>query len=86
MLISPWAKRNFVDHTLTDQTSIIHFIEDNWLGGKRIGDGSFDAISGSVNNMFDFNQAENRGTFLLNPNTGEPMGGGDQDHGFGGRW
>ena len=37
MVISPWAKANFVDHTLTDQTSIIRFIEDNWLRGQRIG-------------------------------------------------
>jgi len=72
MLISPWAKHNFVDHTLTDQTSIIHFIEDNWLGGKRIGTGSFDAVSGSVNNMFDFTHMENRRPYLLNPNSGEP--------------
>jgi phospholipase C len=72
MVISPWARHNFVDHTLTDQTSIIHFIEDNWLGGKRIGSGSFDAISGPVNNMFDFHQMENRGRFLLNPTSGEP--------------
>ena len=27
MLVSPWAKTNFVDHTLTDQSSIIAFIE-----------------------------------------------------------
>jgi phospholipase C len=26
-----------VDHALTDQSSILRFIEDNWLGGKRIG-------------------------------------------------
>ena len=43
LVISPWAKDNFVDHTVTDQSSIIHFIEDNWLGGQRIGNGSFDA-------------------------------------------
>ena len=73
MLISPWAKHNFVDHTLTDQSSIIRFIEDNWLGGKRIGDGSFDAVAGSVNNMFDFSHRENWGEFLLHPGTGEPM-------------
>jgi len=29
MVISPYAKPNFVDHTLTDQSSIIRFIEDN---------------------------------------------------------
>jgi phospholipase C len=73
-LISPYAKHNFVDHTLTDQSSIIHFVEDNWLGGKRIGSGSFDAISGTVNNMFDFSHRDDhdRDQFLLNPTTGEP--------------
>ena len=30
LVISPWAKQDFVDHTLTDQSSIIHFVEDNW--------------------------------------------------------
>ena len=30
LVISPYAKTNFVDHTLTDQTSILRFIEDNW--------------------------------------------------------
>jgi phospholipase C len=73
MVISPWAKHNFVDHTLTDQTSIIRFIEDNWLGGKRIGSGSFDAIAGPVTNMFDFSHRQNWGEFLLNPSTGEPL-------------
>ena len=54
MVISPYAKANYVDHTMTDQTSIIRFIEDNWLGGQRIGNGSFDVLAGSLNNMFDF--------------------------------
>ena len=31
--ISPYAKRNFVDHTVTDQTSILRFVEDNWKTG-----------------------------------------------------
>ncbi len=73
MVISPWAKANYVDHTLTDQSSIIRFIEDNWLRGQRIGDGSFDAIAGSVNNMFDFSHMNMRAPYLLNPVTGEPM-------------
>jgi phospholipase C len=29
VVISPWAKRKFVDHTVTDQTSPLRFIEDN---------------------------------------------------------
>ncbi|MFZ3217540.1 MAG: alkaline phosphatase family protein [Candidatus Acidiferrales bacterium] len=75
MVISPYAKKNFVDHGTTDQSSIIRFVEDNWLDGERIGDGSFDAIAGSINNMFNFDQCRNEdGILLLNPATGEPQG------------
>ena len=70
MVISPWAKRNFVDHTITDQTSILRFVEDNWLKGERIGQGSFDAIANPLNNMFDFTARSNDGLYLLDPNTG----------------
>ena len=34
LVISPYAKENYVSHALTDQTSILRFIEDNWLGGS----------------------------------------------------
>jgi phospholipase C len=54
LVISPFARRNFVDHSLTDQTSILRLIEDNWLNGERVGGGSFDAIAGSLYSMFDF--------------------------------
>ena len=57
LVISPWSKPNFVDHTLTDQTSIIRFVEDNWLNGQRIGSGSFDAIANSIQSMMDFTKA-----------------------------
>jgi phospholipase C len=30
LVLSPFAKRNYVDHALADQTSIIRFIEENW--------------------------------------------------------
>jgi phospholipase C len=53
LVISPYARTNFVDHTLTDQTSIIRFIEDNWNTG-RIGDHSFDERAGALSAMFDF--------------------------------
>ena len=57
LVISPFAKRNHVDHTLTDQTSVLRFIEDNWLNGERIQPGgSFDTIAGTLNNMFDFDR------------------------------
>jgi phospholipase C len=71
LVISPWAKDNFVDHTVTDQTSIIHFIEDNWLGGQRIGNGSFDAYANSIVQDFDFAKIRTNGTLCLNPTTGE---------------
>ncbi len=57
VLISPFTKANYVDHTLTDQSSIIRFIEDNW-GTGRIGGGSYDALAGSLINMFDFSQTQ----------------------------
>lgn len=77
MVISPYSRQNFVDHTMTDQSSIIRFIEDNWLGGQRIGNGSFDAIAGPINNMFDFSDRDrddNFQRFVLNDQTGEPTG------------
>jgi len=72
MIISPYSRVNFVDHTITDQTSVIRFIEDNWNLG-RIGDGSFDAVSGPLNNMFDFRHPDAAKLFL-DPATGEPVG------------
>ncbi len=71
LVISPWARENFVDHTVTDQSSVIHFIEDNWLSGQRIGQGSFDGIANSIAQMFSFTAIRNNGVLFLNPTTGE---------------
>src|ERR1700726_5270086 len=55
LLVSPLAKRNYGDHTLTDQSSVLRFIEDNWLSGARIQPGgSFDTIAGPIDHIFDF--------------------------------
>jgi phospholipase C len=67
--VSPFARHNFVDHTMTDQSSIVRFIEDNWLARQRIL-GSYDAIAGPLDNMFDFTQNAND-RVVLDPNTGE---------------
>jgi phospholipase C len=72
LVISPWAKVNYVDHTLTDQTSILRFVEDNWLGGARLGQGSFDAIAGSIDGMFDFGSGPSLDRLRLDEATGEP--------------
>ncbi len=71
LVVSPWARQNFVDHSVTDQTSIIRFVEDNWLGGQRIGQGSFDALANSITQMFNFSKIRHDGTLFLNPSTGE---------------
>jgi phospholipase C len=78
IVISPFAKRNFVDHTLTDQSSVLRFIEDNW-GTGRIGGGSFDQIAGSLMNMFDFCGGEDDchhgdRRLILDPDSGQPVG------------
>ena len=70
LVISPYSKANFVDHTVTDQTSVIRFVEDNWLNGQRIGNGSFDTIANSIANMFDFTKMQAKGKLVLDPTTG----------------
>ncbi|MDR3721123.1 MAG: alkaline phosphatase family protein [Candidatus Acidoferrales bacterium] len=69
LVISPFARKNFVDHTLTDFSSVVRFIEDNW-GLPRIANGSFDVIAGSVQNMFDFDNKRDD-TVFLDPVTGQ---------------
>jgi phospholipase C len=78
VIISSWAKPDFVDHTLTDQSSILKFVEDNWKL-PRI-DGSFDNIAGSLNSMFNFKEGggEN-GKLFLDPVTGQPFDRGRSD-------
>jgi phospholipase C len=71
LAISPWAKANFVDHALTNQASIITFIEDNWLDGQRLGQGSFDSMSNSITSMFDFHHAPRMRKLFLDEHTGE---------------
>jgi phospholipase C len=71
LLISPFAKKNFVSHTLTDQSSIVRFIEDNWLGGQRLSSQSADNSAGSLQDMLDFSQQPTR-ALLLDPVSGEP--------------
>ena len=70
MVISPYARQNFVDHTLTDQTSVIRFIEDNWLLGDRIGHGSFDSVANSIASMLQVQPTTCLRYILLNDQTG----------------
>ncbi|MBV9398125.1 MAG: phospholipase [Bryobacterales bacterium] len=74
LVISPYAKVNYVDHTVTDQSSILRFIEDNWNLG-RIGNGSTDAFAGSLMGMFNFNGGVAQ-PLILDPGTGNVTSGG----------
>jgi len=75
LVVSPWAKTNFVDHTTTDQTSVLRFIEDNWALGQ-IGRGSFDGLAGSLANLFDWARQPRTTPLVLNPFTGLVVSGG----------
>jgi len=72
-VISPWARRNYVDHTLLTQSSVLRFIEDNWLGGRRLGGGSFDASAGSIEGMFDFSGQGDTPALFLDDTLGTPV-------------
>jgi phospholipase C len=71
-VVSPWARSNFVDHSLSNQTSVVRFIEDNWDLG-RVGGGSFDSRSSSLTGLFDFGHP-NADKLLLDPSTGQRAG------------
>jgi phospholipase C len=71
IVVSPFARANFVDHRVTDQSSITRFIEDNWNLG-RIGNGSTDAIAGTLDGLFDFSGEGENGKLFLDPLSGQP--------------
>ncbi|MCU1413179.1 MAG: phospholipase [Microbacteriaceae bacterium] len=66
LVISPYAKANYIDSTPTEQSSITAFIEDNWQTG-RLGDHSFDERAGSLDGMFDFTATAGQ-RLILNKN------------------
>jgi phospholipase C len=82
LAVSPWSKSNFVDHTIIDQSSILRFVEDNWLHSQRI-TGSFDVLAGPLDNLFDFTREGDGGTFVLSPSTGLPDQNGRGGNGYG---
>ena len=67
LVISPWAKTNYVSHVQISQASVVRFIEDNWLNGQRLGGGSFDATAGSINDLFNFSGTANLVRTYIDP-------------------
>ncbi|WP_233805558.1 phospholipase C [Paraburkholderia sp. HP33-1] len=73
IVISPYARSNYIDHTAITQASVVRFIEDNWLGGTRIGSGSHDATTGSIMSLFDFTNGGNTPVLYLDTNLGTKL-------------
>jgi phospholipase C len=78
LVISPYTRDNYVSNNLTDTTSVVKFIEQNWLHGETI-PGSFDKVSGSLDapgGLLDFNTSPHFNPVILNPATGAVVKGG----------
>jgi phospholipase C len=73
LVVSPWARANYVGHDRISLASVVRFIEDNWLNGQRLGGGSFDATAGSINGLFDFAAAASSAPLYLDPTAGTPL-------------
>jgi phospholipase C len=74
LVISPWTRENYVSHNVTDQSSVVKFIEDNWLGGRSTGPGSFTRIAGSLDapgGVLDFWARPHFDPVILDPTSGE---------------
>jgi phospholipase C len=70
LVISPWAKSNYVDSSFIDQSSVVKFIEYNWRL-PALGNGAVDTAAGSIAGMLNFHGRRNPPLFL-DPATGQP--------------
>jgi phospholipase C len=61
LLVSPYAKRGVVDHTVLDYTAMLHFIESNW---KLAPLSTRDKQSAGLASAFDFSAAPRTATLL----------------------
>jgi phospholipase C len=85
LVISPYARRGFIDHQVLSSDAYLKFIEDDFLGGDRLNpktDGRPDPrpdvredepILGDLTKDFNFNQQPRQPTLLpTNPRTDSP--------------
>jgi phospholipase C len=61
LLVSPYARRGYIDHTTLDFTSILRFIEENWSLPPLA---QRDARANSIRNAFDFSQVPRAPEFV----------------------
>ena len=79
IVISPFAKANSVDHNLTNQASVVNFIEYNWrlpsiAGSADTIESSLDAANGlpfDMAGLFDFRGGRAQ-RLILDPASGQP--------------
>ena len=76
IIISPYAKKGYVDHTQYDTTSILKLIEDRW-GLAPLG--TRDAVANGLANAFDFTQAPTAPSGSLPAPNGGAAGGPGQN-------
>jgi phospholipase C len=91
LVISPFAKENHVDHNLSNIASVVNLVEYNWRL-PSIG-GSADQVQASVNQsegerfdlagLFRFHGEDRSDKLFLDPKTGQPVGGGSDNHDHG---
>jgi phospholipase C len=82
LIVSPFAKQNYVDHNISNQASIINLVEYNWHLPPI--SGSADQVQAATNQtggvpfdlagLFQFNNA-GAPALILDPTTGQPVGG-----------
>jgi phospholipase C len=79
IVISPYTRSDYVSSNLTDQSSVVKFIEQNWLNNERIPGASFDKIAGSLDakgGVLDFSTRPDFRPLILDPTTGEVVSSG----------
>jgi phospholipase C len=71
MIVSPYARQHFVDHTALDLTAMLKFIEQNWNVRPLT---RLDATAGSITSAFDFAQSPRSAAIipLHRPAAGSP--------------
>jgi phospholipase C len=82
LLISPFARQNAVDHNLSDQTSILNFVEYNWrlpsITGSAdqilAGTDRAEGVPFDLAGLFDLRGPRDR-RLILDPATGQPTDG-----------
>jgi len=79
IVISPWARTNYVDHNLSDQSSIVNFIEYNWhlpaipgsFDSSLAGADAAEGIPFDLAGLFDFSHQSTEPQWQLDPATGQ---------------